>query len=326
MKGESILLEPYCRFEITLPQESLSKCLFDLETRGASFEAEEDERAMHVRGSGPLRTMMNYQTRVLAYTRGQGRCVIQPSGYEPCLASEEILQQIGYDPLADLRNPPGSVFCTHGSSFSVSWDNSDAYMAIQLSEESDSFTYSHRRYHVSEDEMNAIIASQSGNNRNPNKKKPEKKEPEVQKPPRPAKMLPRCRIVDGYNMLHAFESTRPIAYSDISVAREVLIDELAAYQAYTGEKMIVVFDGYRRHDNPGSSSGSDAFTVIYTATGETADERIEKLAHDQRGKYELLVATSDGLVQNSVFAQGAFRISARMLEAEMKDAKKLFEK
>ena len=326
MKAENILLEPYCRFEISLPQESLSKCLYDLETRGASFEAEEGEHAMHVKGSGPLRTMMNYQSRVLAITKGQGRCVLQPSGYAPCLASEEILQEIGYDPLADLRNPPGSVFCTHGSSFSVSWDNSDAYMAIQLADDSDAFTYSHRRYHVSEEEMNSIIASQSGNNRNPNKKKPAKKEPEVQKPPKPAALLPRCRIVDGYNMLHAFESTRALAGGDLSVAREVLIDELAAYQAYTGEKMIVVFDGYRRHDNPGSISGSDSFQVIYTATGETADERIEKLAHDLRGKYELLVATSDGLVQNSVFAQGAFRISARMLEREMKDAKKLFEK
>ena len=174
--------------------------------------------------------------------------------------------------------------------------------------------------------MNSIIASQSGNNRNPNKKKPAKKEPEVQKPPKPAALLPHCRIVDGSNMLHAFESTRALAGGDLSIAREVLIDELAAYPAYTGEKMIVVFDGYRRHDNPGSISGSDSFQVIYTATGETADERIEKLAHDLRGKYELLVATSDGLVQNSVFAQGAFRISARMLEREMKDAKKLFEK
>ena len=326
MKAESLLLEPYCRFEISLPKESLSYCLFDLQNRGASFEAEEKPSGMSVKGKGPLRTMMNYQSTVLSYTKGQGRCVLQPCGYEVCSDQEAIVSEIGYDPTADLRNPPGSVFCTHGSSFTVSWENSDAYMAIKPESKEETYTYSHSRYHVSEEEMKAIIDSQSGNNRNPNKKKPEKKKPESQKPPRPAKILPRCRIVDGYNMLYAFDSTRSLAQRDLSVAREILIDELAAYQAYTGEKMIVVFDGYRRSDNPGSSQGNDAFLVIYTATGETADERIEKLAHELKDTYELLVASSDGLVQNSVFAQGAFRISARMLEGEMNDAKKLFEK
>ena len=127
-------------------------------------------------------------------------------------------------------------------------------------------------------------------------------------------------------MLYAFDSTRGLMKEEIGVARERLIDELGAFQAYTGERMIVVFDGYKRTDNPGSVSGRGMFQVIYTATGETADERIEKLAHELRNSCELIVASSDGLVQNSVFSQGAQRISARMLEAEMKDAKKLFEK
>lgn len=326
MKAESVLLEPYCRFEIQLPSQSLSRCLYDLETREAEFTAEETPSGMKVCGKGPLRTLMNYQSQVLTYTKGLGRCVIQSAGYEPCPSPEEVIKEIGYDPLADLRNPPGSVFCAHGSTFTVSWENSDSYMSVHPYTEASEASYTHQRYHVGEEELKAILAASSGNNRNPNKKKPEKKEPEKQKPPRPAVHLPKCWIIDGYNMLYAFDSTRGLMKEEIGVARERLIDELGAFQAYTGERMIVVFDGYKRTDNPGSVSGRGMFQVIYTATGETADERIEKLAHELRNSCELIVASSDGLVQNSVFSQGAQRISARMLEAEMKDAKKLFEK
>ena len=323
MKGSSILLEPYCSYEIRIAPEYVSRALFDLESRKASVSVEETDGVVIIRGEGPRRTMLNYQGELTAYTRGTGTCRQVSCGYRECQEPEVIIQESGYDPLADLRNPPGSVFCTHGSSFTVSWEEADAFMNIPVKDRSESGTYSHRTYHVSEEDLKSIIASESGNNRNKNKKKPVEKEEEVYRS-KPAPNLPACMIVDGYNMIHGFEATRHLAEADITVARERLIDELAAYQAYVRIRMIIVFDGYKRKDNYGSYLKQGMFEVVYTKTGETADEYIEKLTSELSRSYELTVATSDALIQNAVFAQGAARISARMLEEEILRVKKMF--
>ncbi len=323
MKGESVLLEPYCSYEIRIAPEYVSRALFDLESRKAAVSVEETDGAVIIRGEGPRRTMLNYQAELTAYTRGTGTCRQVSCGYRECQEPDVIIQESGYDPLADLRNPPGSVFCTHGSSFTVSWEEADAFMNIPVKDRSEEGTYSHRTYHVSEEDLKSIIASESGNNRNQNKKKPEAKKEEVYRS-RPSPILPACMIVDGYNMIHGFEATKYLAQEDITIARERLIDELAAYQAYVKIRMIVVFDGYKRKDNYGSKEKRGMFEVVYTRTGETADEYIEKLTSELSHSFELTVATSDTLIQNAIFAQGAARISARMLEEEIRRVKKMF--
>ena len=319
MKADSVLLEPYCRYEIDLSSEYLSHALYDLEVRGASVTVSETASGMKISGSGPLRTMMNCQSDVTAYTRGTGRCILQPCGYEESRDAEALIVQSGYDPLQDLRNPPGSVFCSHGSAFSVSWEESDAFMSIPPYESAAESSYSHRTYHVGEDELQAIIASESGQNRRPDKPKKVVEEPKAWKG-KTAPILPGCMIIDGYNLLYesGFDE------SDITSAREHLIDEVAAYQGFRGERMIVVFDGYRQKGNIGTSYKTGGLEVVYTKTGQTADAYIEKLVYDLSGRYTVTVATSDALVQNAAFANGAMRMSSRMLKKEMEDAKKCF--
>ena len=323
MKADSYLLEPFASFELQIAPEYVSHALYDLETRGASVSVEENGSTVRISGSGPQRTLMNYQAELTAYTRGTGRCRQQVVGYQECADPKPILEQFAYDPLSDLRNPPGSVFCTHGSSFQVSWEEADAFMNIPVKDRKAEGTYSHRTYQVSEADLNSIIAAESGKNRNPNKKKRTEPEEETYRS-KPKPVLPACMIIDGYNMIHGFASTRYLVEEDLSSAREHLIDELAAYQAYVKIRMIVVFDGYKRKDNYGSSMKQGLFEVVYTRTGQTADEYIEKLASELSRSYELTVATSDALIQNAVFAQGAVRISARMLEAELERVKKMF--
>ena len=320
MKTDSILLEPYCRFTLQLPSEYLSHALYDLEQRGASVSIGEQSGTMTVSGEGPLRTMMNAQAEVTAYSRGKGRISVVPIGYQECQDAEAIIAESGYDPLSDLRNPPGSVFCSHGSSFAVSWEESDAFMSIPVKDRETESSYSHRTYHVGEDELKAIIASESGHNRNPNKQKKAAEEEKPAKPAKPKPVLPDCLIVDGYNLMYQHR----VAQEDFAYERERLIDDLAAYQAYKNQKVIVVFDGYRRQNNEGSSYTTGGLEVVYTRTGQTADAYIESLVHDLGTRYTVTVATSDGLIQNSVFAQGALRTSARMLKEEMEQVKKLF--
>ncbi len=320
MKTESVLLEPYCRYEIKLPNESLSHALYDLERREASVQVEDTAGGVRVSGEGPLRTLMNMQGDVTAYSRGNGRCSVQPIGYRECRNPDPIIEESGYDPLLDLRNPPGSVFCSHGSSFSVSWEEADAFMSIPVKDRETEGSYSHHTYHVGEDELKAIIASESGNNRNWKKQMRPSEKPEKPRPAKPAPQLPPCLIIDGYNLMHQQE----LEENDLSYAREHLIDDIASYQAYLNQKVIVVFDGYRRKDNAGSSYQTGGLEVVYTRTGQTADAYIERLVHDLKKDYEITVATSDGLIQNSIFAQGALRTSARMLWNEMNHVKQLF--
>ena len=320
MKTDNVLLEPYCRFEVNLAPEYLSRALYDFERKEASVSVNETSSGVTVSGEGPMRTLMNSQADVIAYTKGTARCVISPIGYRECRNPEAIITESGYDPESDLRNPAGSVFCSHGSSFSVSWDQADAFMSIPVKDRTPEASYSHRTYHVGEDELKAIIASESGHNRNPNKQMRQVPEPEKQRPGKPKTVLPECLIVDGYNLLHLSD----IDTTDISYARERLIDDLAAYQAYADKKVIAVFDGYRRKDNEGSSFQTGGLEVVYTRTGQTADAYIEKLVHDLKQSYAITVATSDALIQNSIFAQGAMRVSSRILREEIDQAKKLF--
>ncbi len=320
MKTESILLEPYCRYETDLSSAYLSRALYDFEQKECTVTVNETDAGVTITGEGPMRTLMNSQADVTAYTRGTGRCVIQPIGYRECRNPEPIIAGIGYDPETDLRNPAGSVFCSHGSSYTVSWEQSDAFMSIPVKDRVKEASYSHHTYHVGEEELKAIIASESGKNRNPDKKMRPAEEPEKPRPPRHIEVKPECLIIDGYNLLHLSD----IDTEDMAYARERLIDDLAAYQAYADRRVIVVFDGYRRPDNEGSSYRTGGLEVVYSRTGQTADAYIEKLVHDLKSEYSITVATSDALIQNSVFAQGAMRVSSRTLRAEMDQVKKLF--
>ena len=330
MKTECVLLEPYCSFTLTLPSSVLSRALYDLDQRKASVEiSDQNDETMVISGRGPLRTLNNYQMEVNAYTRGKGKWSAVSDGYDICLSQDEIVAESGYDPEADLRNPCGSVFCAHGSGYYVPWDKADELMHVQPVRERVSTYRRVSAYKVQEDDLMDVLKRASGNNRNDSKRdmrKPVKKTDEETRPKKPVmkKKLPPCLIVDGYNMIYSWEEYHELADQDITTAREMLIDELMAYQAYLKWHMIIVFDGYRVQDNLGTRQKMHDVEIVYTRTNETADEYIERITRELRDTYEMTVASSDGLIQNAIFAHGALRMSARELQSRMELLKKQF--
>lgn len=323
MKAESVLLEPYYDFELIVPSSSLSKALFDLEVNNAKVEVKENEDgSMSVKGEGPVRTLMNYQNEVIAYTKGQGRFRASLKGYLPSNAQDEIVKEIGYDPLSDLRNPCDSVFCANGSGYNVPWDKADEYMHIQLKNSESSASYQNVRYKVSDSDMDYIMTMTSGRNRNEEKLQAKRRAEELEKKKeekriqksKPIIHLEELLIVDGYNMIFAWDSLKDIAYEDIALAREKLIDYLFNYQPYLDHEIWIIFDGYKVKNNIGSTIHKKDVTIIYTKADETADAFMEKSSYDLKDKYKVTYATSDALIQNAVFSQGALRMSAHELE------------
>ena len=313
MKTSSILLEPYVRFELTVPSESLSKALFDLESKKAQFEIQDNKDGRSVIfGRGCIRLLAHYQNEVNAYSKGQGRFAFQPDGYDVCQDTDEIVAQIGYDPEMDMRNPSSSVFCSNGSGFTVTWDKADEYMDI-AQEKVESVSTQHRTYRIEEDELKRIFDRSISNNRNFNKQhNPIKKKPKEEKL-KVMKHLPLCLIVDGYNMIFSWDIFKEYKDDELEISREKLLDILFNYQAFTGEKMIVVFDGYKVKDNLGTIYSRKDMDVVYTSSNLTADAYIERFVADHQKEYDLTVVSSDSLIQNAIFAHGAKRMSAREL-------------
>jgi small GTP-binding protein len=314
MKAENILLEPYYTFTLQVPSDSLSRALFDLETKNAEVAVTDNGNGtMTIQGIGPVRTLTNYQNEVTAYTRGLGRFSCALEGYHPSAASSQIIAQAAYDPEADLRNPASSVFCANGAGYTVPWQEADELMHVQLKQESTA-SYAREKIKVAEEDLQTILQSASSNNRNMNKETHVKTEEKTEKKKSTVKNLPSLLIVDGYNMIYDWEELKIIAKDDLYNARAKLTSILQNYQAYTGDNIILVFDGYLKPDNHGTTLKKGSLTIVYTKTDETADAWIERAGYEYRNTYALSVATSDGLIQNAVFSQGALRISARELK------------
>ncbi len=312
MKTESVLLEPYLQFEIRIPSNFLSKVLFDLENRFAKVEVESlNEEWMRVCGKAPVSTMADYQVDILSSTKGLGRYEFVLVGYAICHNSEEVIQERKYKPNLDLRNPSSSLFCAHGTSYTVEWNEADDKMDIQLEKESSLSSYVHKQSCIHEEDLKRILARTNSNNRNEHKvmakKIQEKKEKSKQ-----IEHRPKVLMVDGYNMLFAWQRFQN--EDDFMLKREELIEILSSYQAYTKELLFLVFDGYRVKNNLGNQYQKGKMSVIYTAESQSADAYIEKYVYEHQHEFDFEVASSDALIQNSVFASGAKRLSARELE------------
>ncbi len=317
MKTTSILLEPYVQFSLKVPTESLSKALFDLENKKAKFEIKDSDGDMsQIQGRGSVKELAHYQNEVSAYTKGLGRFAYQMDGYDICMNQDEVINNMHYDPEGDLRNPSSSVFCANGSGFTVTWDKVDEYLGIDEDKKESTSIHSNK-IRVDEDELKRIFASSTSNNRNPNKQKPEKKKIKEEKP-RQIIHLHKCLIIDGYNMIFSWDIFKEYRQDELAISRQKLLDILYNYQGYTNEKMIVVFDGYRVKDNLGTDYRKNDMEVVYTHSNETADAYIERLVYENKNLYDMTVATSDGLIQNAIFAQGAKRMSAREFYQQIK--------
>lgn len=329
MKAESILLEPVFDFEITIPSDSLSRVLYDLEMKNAKVEVEQKENGeMFIHGKGPVRTLQNYQNELTAITKGNGIFICNLAGYDECDVTDKIIAESGYNPEMDMHNPADSVFCANGSGYTVNWKDADEHMHIQL-KEGESQTVSSRsiRYKVSEDDLGYIMEMTSGKNRNPDKEREEKirKEKEEQKERekqlkevKASVNLPQMMVVDGYNMIYGWEELKEIAEDDLYLARDRLITMLFNYQPYYKHPIIIVFDGYKVSDNIGTTITKKGMTIVYTKTGETADTWIERFSYQNQNKYKVTYVTSDGLIQNAILSRNGLRMSGNELYRKLK--------
>lgn len=339
-QAESVLLEPYYEYRLELPSENVGRAMTDIERMHGTFGLPQTEADRTIlTGMAPVSTMRDYQKEVHAYTRGNGTLQCTLKGYAPCHNTEEVLVATGYDSERDTLHPTGSVFCAHGAGFLVPWYEVKEYMhlpSIMQEKPSDSSEEKQTAYRVSKEtdawidteEVDRIIAQSVGANKK-QKTLPKKKVPEYYKStskPKKQEVREEYLLVDGYNVIFAWEDLKDLAQVSIDGARGKLLDVLCDYQGMKKCNLIVVFDAYRVQGHKTEISTYHNIHVVFTKEAETADQYIEKFAHENGKKYNVTVATSDGLEQIIIRGQGCRLLSARELKDEIERTKKtLFE-
>ena len=322
MKAESILLEPYYAFRLTVPPEQIGRAISDIRAKSGSFDPPvETPGGTLLQGRAPVSELRDYARDVAAYTRGRGRLSCEVAGYFPCHNTEAVVAALAYDPAADLENTPDSVFCSHGAGITIPWDQVEENMHLEsvLRPKPAAVPAAAPRVRtqnldLDEKELQRIIEREFGPQKTPLYRPPAAKaEAAVTLPPRRKEYL----IVDGYNMIFAWDGLREQAGYDLSGARERLLDLLSNYCGFHPCELIVVFDSYRVRGGTGSRSRHNNLRVVYTQEDESADLYIETLVGKIGKNYAVRVATSDALIQLSALRSGVLRVSAAELEREL---------
>ena len=364
MQAESILLEPYYEFVLKVPERAVGRAMTDLDKMQGTFSLENHGTGMAVlKGMAPMALLLDYQTEVLAYTRGEGQLYYSMKGYYPCHNTEEVLARKAYDPLADTENPVSSVFCAHGAGFIVEWDQVQEFMHLEScmkktrqngdlcyrpdwDEETPDGVYmgvyagahaQKRRIEnaeesqwIAQDEIDAILSRTFHANRKENKagiragwkksrgsdRNTDYKEANT-RTYRPSIKKEEYLLVDGYNVIFAWEELKELASRNLDGARGKLLDILCNYQAIKKCNLIAVFDAYRLEGHPTEVLDYHNIHVVFTKEAETADQYIEKFAHENSHKYDVTVATSDGLEQIIITGEGCKLISSREFQEEI---------
>lgn len=322
MKAESILLEPYYAFRLTVPPEQIGRAISDIRTKSGSFDPPvETPGGTLLQGRAPVSELRDYARDVAAYTRGRGRLSCEVAGYFPCHNTEAVVAALAYDPAADLENTPDSVFCSHGAGITIPWDQVEENMHLEsvlrpkpAAAPAAAPRVRTQNLDLDEKELQRIIEREFGPQKTPLYRPPAAKaEAAVTLPPRRKEYL----IVDGYNMIFAWDGLREQAGYDLSGARERLLDLLSNYCGFHPCELIVVFDSYRVRGGTGSRSSHNNLRVVYTQEDESADLYIETLVGKIGKNYAVRVATSDALIQLSALRSGVLRVSAAELEREL---------
>lgn len=322
MKAESILLEPYYAFRLTVPPEQIGRAISDIRAKSGSFDPPvETPGGTLLQGRAPVSELRDYARDVAAYTRGRGRLSCEVAGYFPCHNTEAVVTALAYDPAADLENTPDSVFCSHGAGITIPWDQVEENMHLEsvlrpkpAAAPAAAPRVRTQNLDLDEKELQRIIEREFGPQKTPLYRPPAAKaEAAVTLPPRRKEYL----IVDGYNMIFAWDGLREQAGYDLSGARERLLDLLSNYCGFHPCELIVVFDSYRVRGGTGSRSSHNNLHVVYTQEDESADLYIETLVGKIGKNYAVRVATSDALIQLSALRSGVLRVSAAELEREL---------
>ena len=320
MQAKSVLLEPWYEFCLTMPTEQIGRAITDIRAMGGEFDAPEAAGALStLKGLVPASEIRDYADTLAAYTQGLGRMQLTLHGYAPCHNTDAVVAETGYDPEADLANTPDSVFCAHGAGFTVKWNQVKDYMHLEsgLKEEKAPEIIT-RNVRLDDKELEKIMEREFGPIRRPVygvSNRPAADDVAIRTPRQ------KYIIVDGYNVIFAWEDLAAQAKDDLDAARRQLCDRLSSYAGFTKCRLVVVFDGYKQKGNPGEKSQFHNIQVVYTKEGQTADAYIEALAHEIGRDYTVRVASSDGLVQLSSFGSGVLRMSARELHEEVEAAR-----
>ncbi len=335
MEGGCEILEPYYEFRLELPVEYTGRAMADIDRMQGRFDAPVTEGDMAVIcGKAPVACMRNYQMDVVSYTKGRGRLTCSPAGYERCHNEREVEEAVRYDPDADLDNPSGSVFCSHGAGYYVPWDQVKSFMHVEsplglprgrekevrTTQAAD--TAKSRDYYVDDEELEEIFNRTFGANKRERYKEqgPKRVVYESRPPVRVTKAEEPAEeylLVDGYNVIFAWEELRMLAQATIDGARHKLMDILCNYQGYKKCILILVFDAYKVEGGIGQAIRYHNIHVVYTKEAETADQYIEKLAHRMGRNHQVTVATSDGLEQLIIRGEGCRLLSAQDLKEEI---------
>ena len=338
--AESILLEPYYKFRLEIPQQMVGRAMTDIEKMNGTFETPDTSKEMAVlQGVAPVSTMQGYQKEVLAYSKGMGRLFTTLNGYDICRNAEEIIEEAGYDPDHDLENPCGSVFCSHGAGYNVSWDEVPEHMHLESvlakeTEEEEFDEIAQRRAYIEDewidtDEIDKILEQTFYANQHNKSKWKKKKAARIEQDYHSSAekfsvkrdMSKKYLLVDGYNVIYAWDELKELLDTNVDAARGKLLDEMCNYQGMKGMELIVVFDAYRVKGHETEITDYLNIHVVYTKEAETADQYIEKFAHTHGRKYDVTVATSDGLEQIIIRGQGCRLLSARELKRDYEEAK-----
>ena len=336
MLAKSQLLEPWYAFRLEVPAENIGRAMSDIQRMEGTFDPPESgEETAVLTGFAPVSTMRSYPMEVVSYTRGRGHLSLTLDGYRPCHNAQEVIAAIGYEPEHDLDNPADSVFCAHGAGFVVPWDQVRSHMHVDSGwgkstrPEQEAAVPQRRamayRATLEEDaELLKIFERTYG----PIKRDPLAAFRPVQKRERPDfaaeqwEIAPEYLLVDGYNIIFAWDELNALSKESLDAARHKLMDILCNYQGFQKCVLILVFDAYRVPGSPGSIEQYHNIHVVYTKEAETADMFIERVTHEIGRNRRVRVATSDGMEQIIILGHGALRISARMFHEEVQNVEK----
>ena len=323
-KTQSILLEPWYDFELEVPQDMTGRAMADIQRMGGSFELPQTRGDLSlITGKAPVSEMKGYMAEVNSYTRGYGHLSCSVAGYEPCHDAEKVMEEIGYRVDEDTENTADSVFCSHGAGYLVPWDQVDDHVHIILDR---SVLPDQNKTTGRPEENSGSIGAEdfAGMPEAPLQKRTQgsigprviEGEQGYQKT-KSAEIRKEYLVVDGYNIIFAWEELKSLAKTSMDAARTALIEILSNYQGYRRCKVIIVFDAYKIKGGERRQEKHGSVDVVFTKEGETADTYIERLTYEMNGKYRVRVATSDRQEQIIALGNGAFRLSASELKGEI---------
>ena len=339
MEAESVLLEPWYDFRLELPADQVGRAMTDLQRmNGETAPPETVGDEVVLTGSAPVSGLQNYAKEVAVYTRGRGRLLCTPAGHRPCPDAESVIASIGYDPERDVENTPDSVFCAHGGGYTVKWDEVPAHAQVQSGlhlgepEKPEPVSAPRRPCSAGDDDLMEIFQRTYGPVKRQSFEPPKPpRRPTSENAPATAAAVklreagPEYLLVDGYNIIFAWDELRKLAQDNLDSARKVLMDMLSNYQGCRGCRVILVFDAYKVKGCQGSVETYHNIHVVYTKEAETADSFIEKATYHLGPDNRVRVATSDGPEQLIILGHGALRVSATAFHEEMLDALKKIE-